>query len=49
LPVLTTTAVCGGLVAGSVWDVAWDRIGRRGESRRPAVDSPPLAGKPVSP
>jgi hypothetical protein len=49
LPVLTATAVCGGLVAGAVWDVAWDRIARRGESRRPAVDSSPLAGKPVSP
>src|SRR5918995_7349794 len=49
LPVLTATAVCGGLVAGAVWDVAWDRIVRRRESRRPAVDSSPLAGEPVSP
>jgi hypothetical protein len=49
LPVLTATAVCGGLVAGAVWDVAWDRIARRRESRRPAVDSSPLAGEPVSP
>jgi hypothetical protein len=48
LPVLTATAVCGGLVAGAVWDVAWDRIARR-ESQGPAVDSPPLAGEPVSP
>src|SRR5918993_129910 len=36
-------------VTGAVWDVAWDRIARRREARRPAVDSSPLAGKPVSP
>jgi len=49
LPVLTATAVCGGLVAGTVWEMVWDRFRRRDESRRPAVDSPPLAGKPISP
>jgi hypothetical protein len=49
LPVLTATAVCGGLVAGAVWDVAWDRIARRRESRRPAINSSPLAGELVSP
>jgi hypothetical protein len=49
LPVLAATAVCGGLVAGTVWDMAWDRFRRRDESRRPAVDSSPLAGKPISP
>ena len=49
LPVLTATAVCGGLVAGAVWDVAWHRIVRRGESRRPAVDPSQLAGEPISP
>ncbi|MCD6034203.1 MAG: hypothetical protein K0S78_6389, partial [Thermomicrobiales bacterium] len=49
LPVLTATAVCGGLVAGAVWDVAWDRVARRRESRRPTVDASPLAGEPVSP
>ena len=32
LPVLTATAVCGGLVVGAVWDVAWDRIGPQGVS-----------------
>ncbi len=48
-PVLTATAVCGGLVAGVVWDVLWDRIARRREAVRPAVDSPPLAGEPISP
>jgi hypothetical protein len=49
LPVLTATAVCGGLVAGAVWDVAWDRIARRREARRPAVNSSSLAGEPASP
>jgi hypothetical protein len=49
LPVLIATAVCGGLVVGAVWDVAWDRIARSRESRRPAIDSPPLAGEPISP
>jgi len=49
LPVLTATAVCGGLVAGTVWDMAWDRFGRRDELHRPAVDSSPLVGKPISP
>jgi 4-amino-4-deoxy-L-arabinose transferase-like glycosyltransferase len=49
LPVLTATAVCGGLVAGAVWDVVRDRMARRRESRRPAVESRPLAGEPVSP
>src|SRR5919112_3490572 len=45
LPVLTATAVCGGLVAGTVWDVAWDRFAGRRESGRPAVDSSPFAGE----
>src|SRR5215213_3700606 len=49
LPVLTATAVCGGLVAGAVWDVAWDRIARRRESRRPVVEASPMAGELVSP
>ena len=44
LPVLTATAVCGGLVAGAVWDVVWDRIARRRESRRPAVESRTTGG-----
>jgi hypothetical protein len=49
LPVLTATAVCGGLVAGAIWDMAWDRFAHRQEVRRPTVDSSPMAGKPVSP
>jgi hypothetical protein len=49
LPVLIATAVCGGLVAGAIWDVAWDRIARRRVSRRAAIDSSPLAGELVSP
>jgi hypothetical protein len=34
LPVLIGTAVCGGLVAGMVWEFAWERIARRWPSRR---------------
>jgi hypothetical protein len=49
LPVLTATAVCGGLVAGAVWDVVWDRIARRQEPRGPVIDSSPMAGEPISP
>jgi len=49
LPVLTATAVCGGLVAGTVWDLARDRFARSQESHQPTVDSSPLAGKPVAP
>jgi hypothetical protein len=49
LPVLIATAVCGGLVAGAIWDVAWDRIARRRVSQRAAIDSSPLAGELVSP
>ena len=49
LPVLTTTAVCRGVAACAVWDMAWDRTARRRESCRPAVDSSPLAGEPKSP
>lgn len=49
LPVLTATAVCGGLVAGAVWDVSWDRIARRREVRRPVMDPSSLAGEPISP
>ena len=49
LPVLTATAVCGGLVAGTVWDVSWDRIARRREVRRPVMDPSSLAGEPISP
>src|SRR3712207_6527163 len=48
-PVLTVTAVCGGLVAGAVWDVSWDRITRRREVRRPVMDPSTLAGEPISP
>jgi hypothetical protein len=49
LPVLTATAVCGGLVAGVAWDVSWDRIARRREVRRPVMDPSSLAGEPISP
>jgi hypothetical protein len=49
LPVLTATAVCGGLVAGAVWDVARDRIARRREVRRPVMDPSSLAGEPITP
>lgn len=49
LPVLIATAVCGGLVAGTVWDVAWARIARRREARHPTSEASPLAGEPLSP
>ena len=49
LPVLSGTAVCGGLVAGVVWDVAWQRIARRRGVRRPTPDASPLAGEPAAP
>ncbi len=49
LPVLSATAVCGGLVAGVVWDVAWARIARRRRTRRPAAETPSLAGEPATP
>ena len=45
-PVLIANAVCGGLVAGLVWDVAAERVARRRESRRPAADPSPLSGEP---
>jgi hypothetical protein len=48
-PVLTATAICGGLVAGAVWDAVWNHIARRRESGRPAISSSSLAGKLVSP
>ncbi|MBA2598891.1 MAG: glycosyltransferase family 39 protein [Chloroflexota bacterium] len=47
LPVLSATAVCGGLVAGAVWDVAWARIARRRGARRPTPEATALAGEPV--
>jgi 4-amino-4-deoxy-L-arabinose transferase-like glycosyltransferase len=49
LPVLTATAVCGGLVAGAAWNLVWDRIAGRRESQRPAIDSASFAGEPISP
>ena len=47
LPVLMVNAVCGGLVAGVVWDIAWARIARR--EARPVAGSSPLTGELTSP
>lgn len=49
LPVLIATAVCGGLVAGTVCDVARAWIARRREARGPAAESAPMAGEPIAP
>jgi hypothetical protein len=47
LPVLMVNAVCGGLVAGTVWDLATARIARR--EARPGAESSPLSGELTSP
>ena len=47
LPVLMVNAVCGGLVAGAVWDVVRARIARR--EARPVAESSPLTGELTSP
>ncbi len=47
LPVLVTNTVCGGLVAGAIWDIARGRI-RRGREARDSATSRPLPGKPVT-
>jgi hypothetical protein len=48
LPVLIATAVCGGLVAGMLWDVVRARVARRRGAREPATE-PSLAGEPIIP
>ena len=40
LPVLVGTAVSGGLVVGTVWELAWARLARRFPSPRPATVEP---------
>lgn len=47
-PVLLANAICGGLVAGLVWNLAAERVARWRESRRPAADSSPLTGEPLA-
>ncbi|MGH2614081.1 MAG: phospholipid carrier-dependent glycosyltransferase [Thermomicrobiales bacterium] len=48
-PVLVVNAVCGGLVAGVVWDVVRARVARRREARDPDAEAAPLAGEPIAP
>ena len=48
LPVLVANAVCGGLVAGLVWEMAAARIARWREARRPATEATPLTGEPLT-
>jgi hypothetical protein len=48
LPVLVATTVCGGLVAGALWDLALSRVARRRATRRPDPNPSPLAGKPIT-
>ena len=47
-PVLVSTAVCGGLVPGVLWDVVWARLGRR-IGRRVSPQPAPLASEPATP
>ena len=39
LPVLVANAVCGGLVFGFVWDLAWTRFSRRRDARAGGRDT----------
>jgi hypothetical protein len=45
--VLMVNAVCGGLVAGAVWDVVWARIARR--EALPAAKSPSFTSELTTP
>ena len=47
-PVLMANAVCGGLVAGLVWEAVAARVARRRESRRPAAETSSLTGEPLT-
>jgi hypothetical protein len=47
-PVLVANAVCGGLVAGLVWDVVAARVAQRREARRPAAETTSLTGEPLT-
>jgi hypothetical protein len=48
LPVLIATTVCGGLVVGTIWDVARARIARRREARSAVQEPSSLAGEPLT-
>ena len=48
LPVLTATAVCGGVLVGTLWDVACVRIARRRAARTPAAEPAPLTSEPAT-
>jgi hypothetical protein len=47
-PVLIANAVCGGLVAGLVWEVVAARVARRRAAQGPAADAAPLTGEPIA-
>jgi hypothetical protein len=47
-PVLIANAVCGGLVAGLVWEVVAARVARRRMARGSAADAAPLTGEPIA-
>lgn len=48
LPVLVATTVCGGLVVGTLWDVATSYLTRRRAPRQLAPEASPLAGEAMS-
>ncbi len=47
LPVLVANTVCGGLVAGAVWEIARRRLGRKRDVRGPAAGPASLPGQPL--
>lgn len=47
LPVLVANTVCGGLVAGAVWELARGRLGRKRAAPEPAASTGPFPGKPI--
>jgi hypothetical protein len=48
LPVLVATSVCGGLVAGTLWELALARVTRWRAVRRVEAEPSSLAGEPVT-
>lgn len=47
LPVMVGTTVCGGLVVGMIWELAWSRIALRRARPVPVQKTTPLAGEPL--
>ena len=49
MPILVGTSVCGGVLVGTLWDVARARLARRRTVRAPDAEAAPLTSEPATP